>query len=324
VGDDSAVASIIRSLAAQDWLLLGYLIVLVYEVIVGDGPHRPVALLCLGADLGVFVFILWLVRRHGSRASASRALLYRIGILVALLGSFLELQWILPAASGPPVDARLHALDLHMFGVEPAEAWDRFVQPATTEWFSFFYYGYFILVAVHVLPALFFGRRETLLIPFGFGFLWLYCVGHIVYTFVPAYGPYAHLHFDHPLVGSLWWPLVKRTVASVDGSARTDVFPSLHTAGPAFLTLFSFQHRRRSPFKYTWLPVAFGATQIIIATMFLRWHYLVDICAGIVLAVSGIVAGRLALYWDEARVAAGGPAVFPKLELSRLRARVFR
>jgi hypothetical protein len=268
---------------------------------------------CLGLDLAVFCGVLLLVRRERPKQHVVHALLYRVGVLVALLGSFFELQWILPAASGPPVDAALHAFDLRVFGVEPAQAWERFVRPETTEWFSFFYYGYFLLVAVHVLPALFLGRNERFLITFGFGFLWLYCVGHVVYTIVPAYGPYAHLSFHRPLEGGLWWPLVKRTVASVDGSARTDVFPSLHTAGPAFLAMYSFRARRFAPFKYTWFPLALAATQIIIATMFLRWHYLIDICAGLVVAASGIAAGNVALWWDEARVAAGGHHAWPKL-----------
>ena len=35
--------------------------------------------------------------------------------------------------------------------------------------------------------------------------------------------------------------------------------------------------------------------------MFLRWHYLIDICAGITLAVSGVLVSRLALRWDAKR-----------------------
>lgn len=300
--------------ASQDWLLLGYLLVLLALVLVGDGPRRSPALAALGAVTAVFAGILWRVRRGGSQPrNVSGGLLYRFGILVALLGSFVELHLILPAASGAAVDAELHAFDLRVFGIEPAVAWDRFVTPPVTEWFSFYYYGYFVIVAVHVFPALFLGRDQKFLTTFGFGFLWLYCVGHIVYTIVPAYGPYAHLSFQHPLEGGRWWPLVQRTVAS--GGARTDVFPSLHTAGPVYLTLYSIIHRRRSPFRYTWVPLAFASTQIVIATMFLRWHYLVDIFAGIAVAVSGIFAGRLAHAWDAARVDAGGLPSWPTLTL---------
>jgi hypothetical protein len=203
---------------------------------------------------------------------------------------------------------------MRVFGVEPAQAWDRFVSPATTEWFAFFYYGYFFLIAVHVLPLLGMAKSSPFLARFSFGFIWLYCVGHALYTFVPAYGPYAYLapSLQHSLGGTFWWPLVRSAVDSVDGGARTDVFPSLHTAMPTYLSLFAFQERKRMPFKLTWAPLALFTTQIIAATMFLRWHYLVDICAGITLAVSGIIVSRLALHWDTAREAEGGPPTWPR------------
>jgi hypothetical protein len=300
-------------LAAHDWLLIGYLLTLLYEVLFGGGPRRGPAAAGLALDLAMFVGVLALVRRDDPPRSRLYALIYRLGVLFALLGSFLELQWILPAASGTAMDASLYAFDLRVFGFEPAEALERYATPRTTEWFAFFYYGYFVIVAVHVLPALFLGKEQRFLTTFGFGFLWLYCVGHVSYTVVPAYGPYAHLAFHRPLEGALWWPLVERTVASVDGSARTDVFPSLHTAGPTFLALYAFRWRSVAPFKFTWPVLAFSATQIIFATMFLRWHYLVDICAGLVLACSGIVAGNIASRWDEARVAVGGHLAWPEL-----------
>lgn len=307
--------SLFVKLALQDWLILAYLSVLFVQVLLGHGARRPAAIRWVVLDLAVWVTVLALTR---SKALAAHpfvaATLYRAGIGFPILASFLELQYILPTAGHPPLDAKLYALDLRLFGVEPAQAWDRFVTPATTEWFAFFYYGYFFLLAVHVLPMLGGARSGPFLARFSFGFLWLYCVGHALYTFVPAYGPYAFLahDFHHSLEGPTWWRLVRSAVDSVDGGARTDVFPSLHTALPTYLSIFSFLERRRMPFKITWLPLTLFTTQIIAATMFLRWHYLIDICAGITLAVSGILVSRLALRWDALRERHGGGPVWPR------------
>lgn len=306
---------LLKQLAAQDWLLLAYLGVLLAQVLSGHGPRRTAAIEWVLLDLGVWLTVLGLTRTsalesHPRVASA----LYRMGIGFPVLASFLQLQWILPTAGRTPMDADLYALDMRVFGVEPAQAWDRFVTPGTTEWFAFFYYGYFFLIAVHVLPLLGMAKSSPFLARFSFGFIWLYCVGHALYTFVPAYGPYSFFahDFKNSLSGSFWWPLVRSAVDSVDGGARTDVFPSLHTAMPTYLSIFSFQNRKRLPFKWTWLPLSLFTTQIIAATMFLRWHYLIDICAGITLAVSAIVMSRVALRWDETRVRAGGPAPWPR------------
>lgn len=283
-------------LPAQDILVVLYLLVLLAQVVFGEGSAtRATAIRWLSIDLGVWVSVLVLVRSQllAEHRGIAR-LLYRFGLIVPVLGSFLQLQYILPAAGHPALDEQLYRLDLAVFGVEPAVAWDRFVTPHTTEWFAFFYYGYFGIITIHVIPMLFFSKNEERRARFSFGFLWLYCVGQALYTFVPAYGPYAHLasELHHPLEGSFWWPLVRSAVDSVDGGARTDVFPSLHTALPTYCSFFSFFERKRMPFKLTWLPLSLFTTQIIGATMFLRWHYLVDVCAGVLLAASGIVVSR--------------------------------
>ena len=300
-------------LAAQDWLLLAYLTVLLVQVLTGSGPRKHTAIQCVLLDFAVWVGVLVrsrLLARWPRIASA----LYRAGIGFPVLASFLQLQYILPTAGHRPLDAELYAFDMRVFGVEPAQAWDRFVAPGTTEWFAFFYYGYFFLIAVHVLPMLGLVKSSRFLATFSFGFIWLYCVGHALYTFVPAYGPYSFLahQLQHPLEGSFWWPLVRKAVDSVDGGARTDVFPSLHTAMPTYLSIFSFLERRRMPFKLTWLPLSLFTTQIIGATMFLRWHYLVDICAGLTLAVSALLMSRVALRWDLARERQGGSPPWPR------------
>jgi PAP2 superfamily protein len=301
-------------LAAQDWLLLAYLTVLLVQVLTGSGPRKQTAIHCVLMDFAVWAGVLAATR---TRLLADRprvaSVLYRAGIGFPVLASFLQLQYILPTAGRHPLDAQLYAFDLRVFGVEPAQAWDRFVTPGTTEWFAFFYYGYFFLIAVHVLPMLGGAKSGPFLAKFSFGFIWLYCVGHALYTFVPAYGPYSFLAHDlhHPLEGSFWWPLVRRAVDSVDGGARTDVFPSLHTAMPTYLSIFSFLERKRMPFKLTWLPLALFTTQIIGATMFLRWHYLVDICAGLTLAASAILMSRVALRWDAERERQGGSPAWP-------------
>jgi hypothetical protein len=314
VASASARPSWVTQLAAQDWLLLAYLTVLLVQVLLGHGPRRAIAIQDVTLDLAVWITVLALTRSSLLDAyPRAAAAIYRAGIGFPVLASFLQLQYILPTAGRTPLDAKLYALDLRVFGVEPAQAWDRFVTPATTEWFAFFYYGYFFLLAIHVLPMLGAAKSSPFLARFSFGFLWLYCVGHALYTFVPAYGPYSLLAHDfrNTLEGPLWWRLVRSAVDSVDGGARTDVFPSLHTALPTYLSLFSFQERRRLPFKFTWLPLSLFTTQIIAATMFLRWHYLIDICAGITLAISAIVVSRLALRWDASREARGGHPVWP-------------
>jgi membrane-associated phospholipid phosphatase len=292
----------VNSWASQDWLLVGYLTTMLVALAFGKGNNRGECMVHVAADLGVFLFVLALVRfqllRWGGPASS---LIYRTAILGTLLGSFFQLREILPAVSPWSMDANIYAFDLRVFGVEPSVFFDRFVNQTTTEWFAFFYFLYFGVLSVHVVPVLFWLRDEKVLARFGTGFLLIFITAHLLYMVVPGFGPYSYLRdvFQHELHGPTFWPLVRETVDA--GGAQKDIFPSLHTAVPTFIAILSFRHRRSMPFKYTWGLMAFVATQIIIATLFLRWHYLVDVIAGLILATTVAFLSPVLAKWEADR-----------------------
>lgn len=280
----------------QDWLVLGYLVTLTLAVATSE--PAPARALCLQQSLGLLAFcgfVLVLVRGGLVRDGFFAPLGYRLAVYGTVQLSYFLLRELLPVVNPGSLDQELLELDLRWFGFEPAIWMDRFVTPATTEWFAFFYYGYFLLLAVHVLPFLFGSRRLRLLAEFSFGMLFVYAVAHIGYMLVPGYGPYKHLagQFQNELPSGMWMDAVWAAVNS--GGAQKDIFPSLHTGGPVFISLFSFRHRDKKPFKYTWPLTSFFALNIVGATMFLRWHYLIDVIAGAALAAFG--------WWLAARIA---------------------
>jgi len=315
---------VLHELAIQDWVIAAYLLVLVACSVAGEGARRGTALRYLAIDVAVFAASIALTRGN-VLAGRAHALVYRVGIFVALFGSFSQLQYILPTARTARVDGALYALDRTIVGFEPAEALDRFVSPGLTEWFSFFYFSYFFILAVHILPFLFAARDTRLLGELALGLIVLFSVGHALYIAVPGYGPYQYLagRFTHELEGPFWWRCMRAAVDAGEVVARTDIFPSLHTAAPTFLALFSFRHRRVAPFRVTWLPLAFFASQIVISTMYLRWHYLVDVFAGLALAGASLAFAAL-VSPREARwraATARGP-VFDPPHVGRARAPV--
>ena len=304
-GDDRAApswASFVNSFASQDWLVIGYLVAILVALAFGKGTNRSACLVRVSADLGAFLFVLALVRLQILRwGGAAASLLYRFTIVATLLGTFFQLREILPAVSPWALDARIYAFDLQVFGIEPSLWFDRFVTEGTTEWFAFFYFLYFLILTVHVLPMLFWQRDLRVLARFGVGVLSVFMTAHLLYMVVPGWGPYWYLagSFQHELHGSTFWPLVRETVDA--GGAQKDIFPSLHTAVPTFIAIFSFRQRRQVPFKYSWPVMAFVATQIIVATLFLRWHYLVDVVAGFALATTAALVGPRVADWEASR-----------------------
>ena len=300
----------VLELAPLDWLVTFFFAVLAAAVLAGSGPTRRESLALVAADWFALLLGLGLSRgRVLPVGSFANALVYRLTIFGTVVSSYFQLRVILPAVTSRALDASIYAFDMRVFSVEPSLAWDRFVTPQTTEWFAFFYFGYFFLLAIHVLPFMLLARSTDILARFALGVSMVFCVGHMTYMLVPGYGPYAFLGhaFHHELTGGTYWGLVQEAVASA--GAQKDIFPSLHTAVPTFFALFAFRYRKvQWPFRYTWPVMAFCASQIIGATMFLRWHYLIDIFAGITLAtVSDALAARL-VPWDDRRRAARGLA----------------
>lgn len=315
---------IYRNLAAQDWLLTFYFLALALAIVFGSGPNRGMSLLRIGVDLGILWTGIALVRGELLRPESFIAsLIYRISLFSPVVLSYFQLREILPAVSSRALDAEILALDLRLFGFEPALAWDKLVTPATTEWFSFFYFSYFGLLMLFCLAFLLVVRDKVLIARYSFGLFGIFCTAHLVYMLVPGYGPYKYLagSFQNELSGGFFWRAVWDTVQA--GGAMKDIFPSLHTAVPTFFTLFAWTHRDRLVFRLLFPILAFFTSQIILATMFLRWHYLIDIFAGITLASCAHLFSLRVQAWESAlRARNGVPAVFAPLELPRLRRRV--
>jgi membrane-associated phospholipid phosphatase len=121
-----------------------------------------------------------------------------------------------------------------------------------------------------------------------------HAVGVVCYTLFIAYGPrnWIPTHVD----GIMYelYPWTQEITAAV--SAKTNVFPSLHTSLSVVALLFAWRTRRTYP---RWFYVAaFTAVSVLLSTMVLGIHWLTDILAGIVLGTWSVLAAE----WIVARV----------------------
>ena len=296
------VSTALRDFAVHDWLVLAYLCTLNLVLVAApSGAARFETFLRTAALLVVQVAALVVVRGRLLTHRFSVALLYRVAIFGTVQMSYFFLARLLPLVRPGAVDGPLYALDLRLFGVEPAMAFDAYVNPITTEWFAFFYYCYFFVLALHVITILMFSQRERIVGEFALGMLIVFCTGHILYMVVPGFGPYRMMasEFNHTFPSGMWLDTVMTTVA--EGGAQKDIFPSIHTAAPTFIAMFSFRNRHLLPFKYSWVPVWFISLNIVVATMFLRWHYVIDVVAGLTLAVTAWYLAVRVTAWETER-----------------------
>lgn len=283
-----ALAAIARLFALHDLVLLAYLaIVATLIVLAPSHVHRPESLRATLGAMAALVGACVVARGTTIGPAAARAALYRATVALTVVGNYLALRRLLPVLRADEVDAALAAIDLQIFGVHPAVWLEPHSTPAVVETLAFFYFGYFIVCVTFAVVTLAVAPRGRATTEWAIGTALVYCVGQLGYVAVPGFGPVVHLAgaFAGPLEGGFFWDLVQRTVAA--GGAQKDVFPSLHTAAPLW---FALHAARRARTERAWaLPAAvtaFVSAMIIVSTVVLRWHYVVDVVAGIALAVS--------------------------------------
>ncbi len=297
----STIIRVFKDFAPQDWLVLGYLGFLNLALLGAKGEGVFKSVVQMGALLLICATVVVSVRGRVLTHRLWAPLAYRVSLQGIVQFSYFFLGAYLPLVNPRSLDDALYSLDMRLFGFEACLLTDKHITPFASEWFAFFYFCYFFLLLAHSIPIVMFAKDERLISEFSIGILTLFCVGQTLYVFVPGFGPVHELsplfvgHYPH----GLWLDSVMRTVAS--GGAQKDIFPSLHTAAPTYLTLFSFRHRHQAPFGYTWPIVGFFAANIIVATMFLRWHWVIDVMAGLVLSALGWWLGVIVTRYELRR-----------------------
>ena len=230
-----------KDFAPQDWLVLGYLAFLNLALFGAKGEGVGKSALQMGVLLLICATVVVSVRSRVLTHGLWVPLAYRVSLQGIVQFSYFFLGTYLPLVNPRNLDGTLYSLDMRLFGFEACILTDKYITPFASEWFAFFYFCYFFLLLAHSIPIVMFSRDERMISEFSIGILTLFCVGQTLYVFVPGFGPVHELsplfvgHYPH----GLWLDSVMRTVAS--GGAQKDIFPSLHTAAPTFLTLFSFQ-----------------------------------------------------------------------------------
>lgn len=275
-----------RAFASHDLIALAYgCIIFMLAFASPDSSTRVTCMLRSALSISAIVGGVLFARVLLPIPAVVRGHVYRLVLTWVVIDSYLMLRDLLPLVRSDSIDGTLLAIDYALFGVEPALWLERFNIRPVIEWFSFFYFSYFLICGGFLFAMLWIvkpGRHTSV---FAVGSLLVMFVGQLGYMAAPGYGPVTHLAgaFAAPLDGGFWWNAVWETVQAA--SAVKDIFPSLHTAMPTWFTLFAF-HCARSDKR--WRPVAmvtgFFAFNIIISTMMLRWHYAIDVVAGLMLA----------------------------------------
>ncbi len=197
------------------------------------------------------------------------------------------------------------AIDQWMFGVNPTQWFAQFAHPLITEILQISYFSYyflFIMLGVELyrrFPIEEFDRGAFFVV---YGFY----LSYIGYFLLPAVGPRFMLHdfyaIDKELPGLLLTTPMREfinigesitsTMPNAIDYVQRNVFPSGHTQLTLVVVYLAYYYR----LKTKWL-ITIIAVLLIIATVYLRYHYVIDLIGGFIFFLLTIWSGKKIQTW---------------------------
>jgi membrane-associated phospholipid phosphatase len=178
------------------------------------------------------------------------------------------------------ISGTIMAIEEWIFGGQPILWAERFYHPLLTEVFTFCYLNFFAY-SISLGGLIYFTKPPEVFREVMLGVVLLFYGGYFFYIIFPCVPPRLVMlpYFTKTLDGGMMNRL-QDNIVNVGVATSRAAFPSLHCANTLINLLYSWKYKRE--FFWAFLPIATG---LVIATVYLRHHWVVDIIAGFLLAV---------------------------------------
>ncbi len=279
----------LKYLRAVDALIIVFIFALTFFLMAVEGTGGG-SLNLLGVNLAITAAILSLGRAAASTRNRALGIVRDFYPVPMIFVAFKEVHVVIQSMARTDYDAAFIAVDRWMFGVDPTVWISRFAHPALTELLQLSYTSYyFIMIALGVELY----RRDPrgvfsfVIFTVVYGFFLSYA-GYIAF---PGVGPRFTLHdfgsLNTELPGLFLTNFLRDAINAGESIprgapnpmelAQRDVFPSGHTQMTLITMYFSWKYAIRSRHVITVL-----GTLLIISTVYLRYHYVIDLVGGAV------------------------------------------
>jgi membrane-associated phospholipid phosphatase len=300
----------ISALAPADFVTISFFLFLTALNLLFHARVKEWFLLII-VNLAVVATIVWLANSAERKKSRLLIGIHRWYLYIAVLSAFKEIYLMVHPIHPVDYDQLLIAIDRWMFGVDPTVWMAQFIHPVVTEVLQLAYFGYyviFIILGVELYrhyPIQAFDRAAFMIV---YGFY----LSYVGYFMLPAVGPRFTLHhfavMDAELPGLLlteylrafinWAESIPPNIPNPADFVQRDVFPSGHTQLAMIVTWLAFVNKT----KKRWL-IALITALMILGTVYLRYHYVIDLVAGLLFFLVTIWTGKkLEVWWNRVRI----------------------
>jgi membrane-associated phospholipid phosphatase len=199
--------------------------------------------------------------------------------ILFFLSIFLNLHNLIDLLNPNDYDQALIKVDQLIFGIQPSVWLEKFTWTPLTDFLSicyslFYFYPLPLAVILYLRKGKYRDFRN-----YAISIILCFYLGFLGYILVPALGPRFTLQYEQELKGSFISENLRYFLNQMELTKR-DVFPSLHNALTLLVLLFAFKYEKR--IFYPFLPLALG---LFLSTIYLRYHYGIDVICGWILGL---------------------------------------
>lgn len=295
-----------RSLRPVDALVIAFLSILsiidlVFFARISD------AVLLIGVNILSSLALLLLSHSSETGTSSILKAIHNWYPVLTIFLVFKEMYIIIQSLARPDWDPLLIVIDHALFGAHPTVWLGAHASPAVTEILQIAYVSYYFImltVGIETFRDPDRGKFSYVLFLIVYGFF----LSYLGYVAFPAIGPRFTLHDFSQLnkeLPGVWVTNALRdfinagesippNVANAAVYAQRDAFPSGHTEMTLISLYLAFHYRLKS----RWVLLVFGSL-LIISTVYLRYHYLIDVVGGVVFMLFAVWSAPILFRWWE-------------------------
>ncbi len=224
--------------------------------------------------VGVFFLSYWLKPKLSQK---NWALLTVILIYAGLTGLYKETA-LLNQMFQPEIDEKLLLIDEKIWGFQPSL---RFSEVFSSKWFSelmfFGYFSYYLtpLAVIFIVYKANYKKIED----FGFILITSFLIYYVIFVLLPAFGPQFYLEYPQNYIEAQGFFGKAIKIIQENGEAKTAAFPSSHVGISIIILIWLWENSKKF-FSFFIFPIIL----LILATVYIKAHYSIDVFAGFLTA----------------------------------------
>lgn len=305
----NTIKSFIKKLKAFDVVVIGFSLFLITLHIIFHSRIQDSSTWIL-IDILIILFAFAISYLESLADKKIWRIIHYWYIAPIILITFRQLFFMIKPIRIQDYDYLFIAIDRWIFGGDPTHFLYQFSSPLLTEILQIIYGMFYLLPIILCLSLL---RKDRFIaLDFAlFSIIYGFYLSYLGYFLLPGIGPRFTLHdfntINQTLPGLYFTNYLREMTNTAEGIpagtlnpaavVQRDVFPSGHTMITLIVMYLSVRLRSRS--RYFFIPVG---TLLIFSTVYLWYHYVIDLVGGLVFMIISLWSGKIFFNWWRRKI----------------------